>query len=298
MRRLDLAYNRLLGFDRIFMFYRPEVTQLPRWNELVQLPFVALTEQTSGTRQNYYNQAKTETMCLHNERFAARYDWVLTADIDEYLWFPEHIGVKEFLQRHENATYLSFGKQMHSLSNRVDVSMTNYKLDTSKDSTHFAVSNYPFYMKYFCARRGRKNHPICPKYWGRAKVMIRPQRHVDQTIAVHGTIDYSALNNITTIHFHPDVAHFKEWPELFAPHNVTKRAPTDFVVTSQEQVSIHNMHTGFTPIGGDGGRFLVWNGQWPVHYDEHLKEWFDFVAGRGSGGGVSVPETSRHAALG
>jgi Glycosyltransferase family 92 len=261
----------------MFMFYRKEVTLLPRWSELFSLPFVVLTKQMRGTRENYYNQAETEIMCLRQKRFAASYDWVLTADIDEYLWFPEHIGVKEFLKRHDKATYLSFGKHMHSLSNRADASYANRKIDVS-DSSQFAVSNYPFHMKYFCHRKGRKGHPICPKWWGRAKVIVRPKHH--RKILVHGTIDHDKLDNKTAIHFHPDVAHFKEWPEIFARHNVTKRAAKGFVVRNQNEVSIHNMHTGFTPIGGDRGKYLVWDGKWQVEYDGQLKEWFDFVIGR------------------
>jgi hypothetical protein len=273
------------------MFYRPEVTLLPRWNELRELPFVDLTEQTSGALRNHYNQRQTEARCQHEERFAALYGWVLTADLDEYLWFSQHMGVKEFLQRHENATYLSFGKQMHSILNRADMSLTNHKIDVS-DSTQFAVSNYPFHMKYFCVRRGRKNHPICPTWRGRAKVMIRPQLYTAD-IEVHGAIDYDLLDNLTTIHFHPDVAHIKEWPEIFGHHNVTHRTPPGFVVTNQQQVGIHNMHTAFTPIGGDPGQHLVMDGEWQVYYDGHLKGWFDFVADRGG----AAPIESNHTSL-
>jgi hypothetical protein len=66
-----------MGFDHIFMFYRPEVTDLPRFEELQSLPFVTLTKQTKGFRSNYFNQDMTDEMCLGLERYAASYDWVL-----------------------------------------------------------------------------------------------------------------------------------------------------------------------------------------------------------------------------
>lgn len=259
------------------MFYRPEVKLLPRWDELYNLPYIVLTEQTKGTRNDYYNQAETEIMCLQEKRFAALYDWVLVADIDEYLWFAENIGVKEFLQRHNSMTYLSFGKQMHSLSNRVDSQYLNLGIQVN-DSSSFAVSHYPFYMKHYCTMKIRKNNPICPMWWGRAKVMVRPTFYGN--IKVHGVIHYDQFNESSQIHFHPSVAHFKEWPEIFNRHNVAQREPKPFEVGSEPEVHIHNMHTGFKPIGGDGGKFLVWEGRWQVEYDPNLDNWFEFVIGR------------------
>ena len=38
------AYNRLLGFDHIFMWYRPEMMNNARFQELKSLPYVTLTE--------------------------------------------------------------------------------------------------------------------------------------------------------------------------------------------------------------------------------------------------------------
>jgi hypothetical protein len=125
-----VAYNRLMGFDHVFMFYRPEMTSNPRFAELASLPYVTLTENTEGKRQGDYNQWKTEIMCLSEKRFAADYDWAMLADIDEFLWFPERHGIKPFLaqQQARNLTYLSFGKQMYTMNHRVDFAAQEYEI--------------------------------------------------------------------------------------------------------------------------------------------------------------------------
>jgi Glycosyltransferase family 92 len=81
-----LAYHHLLGFDHFYFFYRDEVTILPNWDELVSHPVVTLIEWNNiGTLESYYNQASgTEVECL--TKYAAQYDWVYIADIDEYLF--------------------------------------------------------------------------------------------------------------------------------------------------------------------------------------------------------------------
>lgn len=75
------AYNKLIGFDHIFMFYRPEVANLDRFEELQSLPYVTLTEQMTGTRSNYYNQDKTDEMCIGQENYAASFDWVFIVSL-------------------------------------------------------------------------------------------------------------------------------------------------------------------------------------------------------------------------
>ena len=249
---------------------------LPRWDELSSLPYVDLTEYKGGKVDNYYGQHLTEKMRLRQDEFAASYDWALVADIDEYLWFSEQIGVKEFLQRYSNMTYLSFGKQMHTLDHRVDLAAWDYTLETT-DSASFAVSKYPFYMKHFCHNRNHKGDPVCPTWRGRAKVIVRPAAH--GSVEVHGTIEYPKPEE-GTIHFNADFAHFKEWPDIFAAHNVTERPPQNFTIQRQDEVHIHNVHTGFKPIDSDNGDFLIWNGTWLVEYDDQLQSWFDFVVRR------------------
>lgn len=253
----------------------------PWFQELASLPYVTLTEQTRGNRDNYYDQWRTEKICLRQERFAASYDWVMVADIDEYLWFSENMGVKEFLQSHSDLTYLSFGKQMYTLDHRVDRAALDHNINTLEDGS-FAVSHYPFYMNHFCYETPRnqtgfsnrvvarkKGDAICPTWHGRAKVIVRPSVHAK--VKVHGTINRPNPAN-GTIHFHPDQAHFMEWPEIFAKHNVTLRYPQDFHIQTQDQVHIHDIRSAFKPIAGTNNYL--------VQYDDRLKKWFDFVISR------------------
>lgn len=263
------AYNRLLGFDHMFFFYRPEVMLLPRFAELASLPYVTLTENNGGTRKDYYDQWRTEKMCLYREEFAANYDWAMVADIDEYLWFPEQMGIKDFLHQHANMTYLSIGKQMYSLDHRTDEALLDYKVDTSQDG--FAVSKYPFYMNHFCYHKFRKGDPICPTWRGRAKVIVRPNHHVK--IDVHGNIakpDPAA----GTIHFHPKQVHFMEWPEIFVRHNATLRNEENFMIQSYDQVHIHDVKRAFKPVDEEGNYL--------VEHDANLQQWFDYVISRAS----------------
>jgi hypothetical protein len=264
------AYNRLLGFDRIFMWYRSEMVQNPRFAELQSLPYVTLTLNTRGKRENYYNQWWTEETCNRDDQFAGTYDYALHADIDEYLWFPKHIGVKEFLSQNSNLNYLSIGKRMYTLDHSSDLkeSLKDYVIDMNQ-SSEFAVSKYPFYIEHFCYNSGeRRGQPFCPTWKGRAKVFVRPKQYIK--IDTHGNIREP---NITKgeMHFLPEQVHFMEWPEIFAEHNLTKRPPVDFDVQKEQQVHIHNLARAFKPDK---------NGNFRMHYDMKLKEWFQFVISR------------------
>lgn len=84
-----------MGFDHIFMFYRPDVANLPRFEELQSLPYVTLTRQSQGTRSNYFNQDITDEMCLGQEKYAASYDWVLIVS---------HSHLLSHFARHRNLT--------------------------------------------------------------------------------------------------------------------------------------------------------------------------------------------------
>jgi hypothetical protein len=265
-----VAYNRLMGFDHVFMFYRPEMASKPRFTELASLPYVTLTEYTKGNRKNYYNQAKTENMCLSEKRFAADYDWALLADIDEFLWFPERHGIKPFLEQQQarNLTYLSFGKQMYTMKHRVDFAAHEYTLDT-KDMSHFPLSKFPFYIKNFCYGK-RRGEPLCPTWQGRAKVIVKPKHH--QKIDVHGNIFHPDPAK-GTIHFHPDIAHFMEWPYIFGGRNITLQEKKSFQFQSESQVGIHNLERAFKSDA---------DGTFTMQYDRQLEDWFQYVIGRGT----------------
>jgi hypothetical protein len=255
------------------MFYLPEMTKKPRWQELVDLPYVTMTENAEGRQENYYRQWKTEKRCLKQRKFAANYDWAMIADIDEYLWFPQNVGIKDFLkkQQEQNMTYLSFGKQMYTLDHRTDLQAMNYKVNTTQSG--FALSRYPFFLKYFCYGK-RKGHPMCPTWKGRAKVIVKPKFH--QKVDVHGLYLMPKLETMDDAkHFHPDEAHFMEWPHIFSPHNVTQREPVPFRVAAEEEVSIHNLKNAFR--SDEDGKFTL-------QYDNKLQDWFRFVLARAEHG--------------
>lgn len=261
------AYNRLLGFDHIFMWYRPEMESIDRFDELKALPFVTLTINTEGKRSNYFNQWETEIKCLKD--FANDYTWAMLADIDEYIWFSDAVGIKDFLQQQDAMTYISLGKQMYTLDHRTDAAYVNHKIATHRND-HFAVSKYPFHMKHFCYHQQRIGDPMCPTWRGRSKVIVRPKIH--QRIDTHGTIHHPDPTK-GTIHLSPESAHFMEWPDIFAAHNVTKRSATEFYVQTFEDVHIHNLKRAFRPVD-DAGNYLV-------EMDSGLTKWFESVIRRG-----------------
>jgi hypothetical protein len=265
-----VAYHRLMGFDHVFIFYRPEITSKPRFTELASLPYVTLMEYSKGYLKTHWNQKKTENMCLSEKRFAADYDWAMLADADEFLWFPERRGIKPFLaqQQARNLTYLSFGKQMYTMKHRVDFAAHEYALDT-KDMSHFPLSKFPFYIKNFCYGK-RRGEPLCPTWKGRAKVIVKPKHH--QNIDVHGNIFHPDPAK-GTIHFHPDTAHFMEWPYIFGVRNITLQEKKSFQFQSESQVGIHNLERAFKSDAG---------GNFTMQYDRQLEDWFQYVIGRGT----------------
>lgn len=242
----------------------------PRFDELHSLPYVTLTEYAQGSRKTYYNQRFTEFMCLSEPQYAAGYDWVMLADIDEYLWLPKkHDGIKALLEEQQalNMTYVSFGKHMYTLDHRTDEASINRQIDTRTQDPPFPLSKYPFYMKYFCYGK-KKGEPNCPTWKGRAKVFVKPSHH--HWVDVHG-IYYHPKPSEGAVHFHPKSGHFMEWPNIFGLHNITKRPPRDFAVEGEKDVHIHNLELSFkTDI----------NGQYPVEYDDTLEQWFQYVINR------------------
>jgi hypothetical protein len=186
------------------------------------------------------------------------------------LWFPERQGIKPFLaqQQARNLTYLSFGKQMYTMNHRVDFAAQEYKIDT-KDMSHFPLSKFPFYIKNFCYGR-RIGEPLCPTWKGRAKVIVQPKHH--QKIDVHGNILHPDPAK-GTIHFHPDTAHFMEWPYIFGGRNITLQEKKPFQLQSESQVGIHNLERAFKSDAG---------GNFTLQYDHQLEDWFQYVIGRGT----------------
>jgi len=182
-----VAYHRLLGFDRIFMSYLPEVRKLDGFDELESLPYVTLFENTEGTIKTINDkgyqrlgaptalnasqlaadgcivtgqtptaQLLLESRCLDHD--AKGFDWVLLADADEYLRFHQNIGVKEFLNQRKQYDYLSFGKWMYTMKHRVNATTTGFRLE-----------NYPFTPGNFCTMQSKRGKPlqVCARKNGR-----------------------------------------------------------------------------------------------------------------------------------
>ena len=118
-----VAYNRLLGFDDILIWYSKNHTP-PGFQHLERLPYVKLIENTRNpqvqpgdyevARDNPGGQEGDIAECHELTSTGGYYDWVLVADWDEFLWFSPRIRLKEFLAQHHNDSYLSFGKWMYT----------------------------------------------------------------------------------------------------------------------------------------------------------------------------------------
>jgi len=243
-----VAYYRLLGFDKVFMWYRPEMASLPGFRELYNLNYVTMNVNKKGDRIGDYKQEDMEKLCLGNKKFAASYDWALVADQDEYVWFREHMGIKDFIQKHANMNYLSFGKYMYTMRFRA-----------ADLPTGFDVTPFCFTAKSYC--HGQPGNPYCPNWPGRSKVMIRTADR--QQVSVHGTT-HDPNPQKGEIHFRTDEAHFKEWPQLFWKRNFTIREKKNFQVQAKD----------------DQAHKLDQHGMRTMYYDPEVQKWFNFVAGR------------------
>jgi hypothetical protein len=137
------AYYKLLGIDRIFMWYLPELVSEKspvkgNWSELESLPYLTLLPNTVGRTKSYNgyervengrpgDQWDAERWCLKDK--AKDYDFVLFVDSDEFLWFREKVGLKEFLQPYRDYNYLSFGKYLYTLRHGVKTKKDTFGLD-------------------------------------------------------------------------------------------------------------------------------------------------------------------------
>jgi hypothetical protein len=75
-----------------------------------------------------------------------------------------------------------------------------------------------------------------------------------EKIDVHGNILHPDPAK-GTIYFHPDTAHFMEWPYIFGGRNITLQEKKPFQVQSESQVGIHNLKRAFK--SGAGGNFTI-----------------------------------------
>ena len=130
-------YHYDLGFDKVFIWYIPDMANRSGFAELESLDYVRMLVNTVGEPRRYKdgylrmdrkkpgNQLDVEKWCL--QVVAADYDFVLNADADEYLYFSQRIGVHEFVEKHgRNNTWWSFGKQMYTMHHRIEANQSLY----------------------------------------------------------------------------------------------------------------------------------------------------------------------------
>jgi hypothetical protein len=285
---LWVAYHRLLGFDHVFLWYHDAIVDFPGFDVLESLPYVTLTpmkgkvvelleksqNSTNGTRIPYSrfvgedlqhaDQHALEIECFN--KHAKYFDWVMIADIDEYLSFNEEIGIKDFIAKYsdESTKSLGIGKKMYTLAARAD---------TAVDSG-FGLDNYPFTPGIFCldfflkppAMESRKE---CSGHWGSTKLIVRPQNHREGIYGAHGT--YPIKKN-GQIQINTDIARFREYQFMHQRVNATYHEKVDFLVTSG---------VGLRLLYFDDGYQQNKNGTWTIRYDDEPSKWYQYVASRG-----------------
>jgi Glycosyltransferase family 92 len=247
-------YYKKLGFDHLFLWYLPHIANLPLFHELSALPYVTMT-MFNQTEQDpvYFGQGTVEKECM--SVLARNYTWTLVIDADEYLWFAEKMDVKEFLEKHVNYTYLSFGKWMYT---------PRFKVAPKAEPLFGGLNYYAFTGQSYCYTGGAD---VCPTWTGRCKVMARP--NVYDSIGVHGDPNDGKHG---AMQFHTATAHLKEWATLLAYplQNSTVRASEAFLA-SEETAPDLRMH--WLPVAYKNNP----NGTVTIHYDDQLQDWFQFV---------------------
>ena len=140
------SYYYDLGFDRIFIWYITDITTLPGFHQLERLPFVTLVPNLTGKPKQYKNSYQIDRESPGNQfddiqqcltETATKYSWVMMADSDEFLWFRQHVGVKEFLSSLDPSTsYCSFGKWMYTVRATVETNRSLYGLNMVRSIVH------------------------------------------------------------------------------------------------------------------------------------------------------------------
>jgi hypothetical protein len=252
-----VSYYRLLGFDHIFMWYRPEIAQLPYFDELEALPYVTLTEYTGPANRRNDGQADVEHACLSEAKFAANYTWAFPIDIDEYLWYNHREPIYEYVvNRLGDLHYVSLGKYMYTRKHVVAL---------ERNDSGFCLDRYAFTAGPYCYKKIPKDD-VCPTFIGRAKILAKPSHH--QRVDIHGYKRWHTRPGGT--HLPPVEAHLKEFNLYLESFNTTVHPDrTTFYVSRTDEVSTYWTMEAHAK-NADG---LV-----PFWYDDGLHDWFRFVA--------------------
>jgi hypothetical protein len=293
---LWVAYHRLLGFDHVFLYYHDAIADYPGFDELESLPYLTMTpmrgkivdfpeksmHSTNGTRIPYFrfvgedmqhaDQHALELECYNNH--AKDYDWVLIADIDEYLSFNEELGIKDFIAKYsdESTKSLGIGKKMYTLAVRAD---------TAVDSG-FGLDNYPFTPGIYCTIDFQKfpmeNRKKCSGYLGSTKLILRPQNYSKGLFGAHGTFREPGQIQINT-----DISRIREYQFIHQRVNATYHEKVDFLVTSGAWLRLMYFDKAYQQNK---------NGTWTIYYDDEPSKWYQYVASRGVYPSPKAPGTS------
>jgi len=267
-----VSYYRLLGFDHVFFWYRPEVAKLQRFQQLHDLPYVTMTQYDGGGRE--HGQEIVHHLCLKNDTYAGTYDWALIIDIDEYLWFKKKQSIKSFILEYQlirNKTYISFGKWMYTV-----------KHSTTTLDSGFGLDEYPYTVaKSYCIFKNDTSKwyamgaSYCPTFQGRAKILIKVTHYPTfyTKFLIHG--DPKVVPN-SSIHVDLREAHLKEWCHLMSVKNyragksrIIIRNDTRFPVPNEKYVDTHSTMKSHEKEK-DGKLYF--------YFDKNLQEWMTFVA--------------------
>ena len=252
-----VSYYRLLGFDRIFIWYKPEIADLDRFEELQSLPYVTMAMYNGTAVKD--GQEIVQDQCMQDTAYGRNYDWVLPIDVDEYLWFMRYESVKHFLIRYQalNKSYISIGKWMYTMKQGNDALV----------DSGFDFDRYPYTARAYCFQSPGKLN--CPSWLGRCKILVKPSVH--RSILIHGTTYLSAQPG--GVHVNPNWAHLKEWSDLmrkqFKRHTKMRYDKKTLFVSKKSEVDTHKTMESHQKTK---------DGKVPFYFDSKLHPWLTFVA--------------------
>jgi hypothetical protein len=256
-----VSYYRLLGFDHIFFWYRPEIAHRPLFDKLKALPYVTLTEYTGDGIHD--GQLIVEQACLSQAKFAANYTWAFPIDLDEYLWYAWREPIYMFIaNRLPDLHYVSIGKYMYT---------QRHAITLERNDSGFGLDRYAFTAGSYCYQyHGQSYCPgqsWCPGWVGRAKILVQPSVH--NVVEIHGFNDTHLRPGGT--HVTTKEAHLKEWPTYLVDSIDTTVRPdrNTFYVSRDDEVDTHLTMESHNKTK---------DGRVSFYYDETLHDWFRYVA--------------------
>jgi hypothetical protein len=307
-----VAYQRLLGFDQVFMTYiEKDCHDQPGFQELLRLPYLTIAENFNSFENNATQDdailgvrkgslvlaGACDRLCIIQRCLKTtaweNYDWVWFASVGQYLWFNQNMGVKDFVSQHgKYHDMLSFGRYIYSPKHR-EGHDDDRRGAVAEPISGFWAEDYPFTAKTYCEKRtvsGQIPDP-CPMWLGRSKVMIRPSVYQGpffflglfnkaHKIKIHGNVfeemsngQFQAQAGERAMHLPMDIAHMKQWSV-----NTRTVGPSTMMDKGKELVITPKDESVL-----DGWEFYSDFGTKNVtmHYDAGLKDWFNYVSSRG-----------------